>query len=189
MCPKKNMQNHLNQSASKNLLTAAIMINALKALDQLLTFETTLIVGGGGAMILAHHYPLATTDIDAIPRGMDLSVIGSLLQTVAHDLSLPHDWLNPYFGTFTHTLPADYGDRLITVFNGKYLKAQALGGEEMLIMKCFASRQKDVGHAKALIKNGVDTKRVEKHIETLLKKRIPGAQNALDFLDDLKDQL
>lgn len=52
-------------------------------------------------------------------------------------------------------------------------------------MKCFAGRAKDVAHARALIKAGADVKFVENHIESLKKKRIPGSDRAIDFLDDL----
>ena len=51
-------------------LTAQIMRQALTRLDELLPRPTTLIMGGGGAMILAHGFPLGTTDIDAMNRFM-----------------------------------------------------------------------------------------------------------------------
>jgi len=174
-------------------LVAQKMKIALARLDELITEKypsktVTFIIGGGSAMILAHAFPLATTDIDAIPKGMDLQTLDPLIKQVATDLSIAPDWLNTYYSTFSHTLPGDYSRRLITVFSGKSILAQALGREEMLIMKCFAHRQKDVGHAMALIKKGVKVGFVESHIESLLKKQIPGAQNALDFLDDILDQ-
>ena len=59
----------------------------------------------------------------------------------------------------------------------------------MLIMKCFAHRQKDVGHAKALIKGGADVDAVETQIEALAKKGIPGTTAAMDFLQDILEQL
>jgi len=170
-------------------LTEQVMIRALQRLDELLIEQVTLLVGGGGAMILAHGFPLGTTDIDAIPKGMDTGQLDPFVKQIAAEQALPTDWLNPYFSTFAHTLPTDYGDRLIEVFHGQKLRALALGKEEMLIMKCFAHRQKDVAHAKALIKKGADLKKVENQIETLKGKGIPGAQAALDFLDDVLEQL
>jgi len=166
-------------------LSAEIMKKALARLDELLTEPTTLIIGGGGAMILAHGYPLATSDLDAIPEGMDVAKLDPLVKQIASEQGLPSDWLNPYFSTFAHTLPEDYGERLVEVYRGAHLRARALGKEEMLIMKCFAHRQKDVSHARALLKKGADVDRVETQIEKLRDKGIPGAQDALDFLDDL----
>lgn len=176
-------------------LTKEKMLQALRCLDDLIlkngekNIQIQLIIGGGGAMILAHHFPLATIDLDAIPKGIELSELDRYVKKVAEELQMPPDWLNPYYASFSHTLPSDYGQRLISVFSGKVLKALALGKEEMLIMKCFAHRQKDVGHAKALIKQNANVKTVEAHIESLKKKGIPGAQEALDFLDDLLDQI
>lgn len=175
-----------NQPEAKSQLNAALMRKALNHLDSLMTQSVSLIVGGGGAMLLAYDFPLATSDIDAVPRGIDLAVLDIHIKAVARDLNIPSDWLNPYFSTFAHTLPSDYGDRLINVFRGKHLEAWALGMEDLLIMKCFAHRQKDIGHAKALIKKGANIKFVESHIESLQKKRIPGSQDALDFLDELR---
>ena len=170
-------------------LTEKIMRTALQKLEEDLSGPLTLIIGGGGAMILAHHFPLSTSDIDAIPKGMDLATLDVHVKKIAAELSLPGDWLNPYFVTFSHTLPSDYGTRLIEVFRGKNLTAMALSKDEMLIMKCFAHRQKDVAHAKALIKAGAHVEFVEKHIDMLAEKRIPGTQAALDFLYDILDQL
>jgi hypothetical protein len=168
-------------------LTAEIMIHALNRLDELSTEPVTLIVGGGGAMILAHGFPLATSDLDAIPRQMDPSLLDGWVKQIAAEQKLPSDWLNPYFSTFTHTLPQDYGQRLIQVFQGARLQALALGKEEMLIMKCFAHRQKDINHARALIKKGADVEFVETHLEQLRSKGIPGATEALDFLDEMTE--
>src|SRR5262245_19797794 len=95
------------------LLTREKMRAALGRLDELLVEKSgnpvSLIVGGGGAMILAHGFTLATSDIDAVPRGMGLNVLDPLIKQIARDQELPPDWLNPYFATFAHTLPADYG--------------------------------------------------------------------------------
>lgn len=174
------------------LLTKKMFLEALGALDQELAGaaqKIKLIVGGGGAMILAHSFPLSTTDLDAVPIAISPSEIDAAVKAVAKKLNLPPDWLNPYFSTFTHTLPADYGSRLITVFDGKNISAQALGREDLLIMKCFAGRTKDIAHARALVKAGADVEFAEKHIETLRKKRIPGADKALDFLDEILGEL
>lgn len=45
-----------------------LFLKALTLLDKYLELKITLLVGGGGAMILAHDFPLATTDLDAIPK-------------------------------------------------------------------------------------------------------------------------
>lgn len=179
---------------TRHSLTAHKMKEALNKLDELISgkdpdIRVRLIVGGGSAMILAHQFPLSTSDIDAVPKGMEIQDLDVLVKEVARLLTLPQDWLNPYFSTFMYTLPPDYGTRLIEVFSGKALSALALGLEEMLIMKCFAHRQKDVGHAKALIRKGAKIKSVEKWLLSLKARNIPGSDQAIDFLGDLQDQM
>jgi hypothetical protein len=170
-------------------LSAKVMIHAFQALDEKLRVPVTLIMGGGGAMILAHKFPLSTNDVDAIAKGLEAHELDVFVKAIALEQGLPGDWLNPYFSSFSHTLPADYQQRLIRVFSGKLLHVDSLGREEMLIMKCFAHRSKDVAHAKQLLKLGVDLKIVETQMEHLRKKNIPGVQEALDFLDDLLEQM
>jgi hypothetical protein len=173
-------------------LTALAMKKALARLDELideqLSRKVTLIMGGGGAMILAHSFPLSTTDIDAIPAaGTDFKDLDPLVKQIAREQDLSSDWINPYFVTYSYTLPSDYSERLIEVFAGRSLSVKALGLDDMLLMKCFAHRQKDVGHAKALIKAGANIARVEKQIEYLVGRGISGADLALEFLDEVMD--
>jgi len=172
-------------------LTVEIMNQALQALEKKLEAlshqPVRLIIGGGGAMILAHQFPLATADIDGVPTGITIAELDPLVKEISQEQGLPPDWLNPYFSTFVHTLPSDYGKRLISVFKKPHLEVLALGREEMLIMKCFAHRRKDVGHARALLRAGADFEFVESRIEELQKKGIPGARAALDFLEEMQE--
>lgn len=169
--------------------TEQLMLSALRHLDQKLSSPVKLIIGGGGAMILAHHLNLATSDIDGIPTGIEIMNLDPLVKEVASELNLPPDWLNPYFSTFTHVLPPEYGSRLESVAQFTNLEVLALSKEDLLIMKCFAGRQKDVSHMKALIKKGAKLSVVETHLELLKKRNIPGTSQALDFLDDVMDQI
>ncbi|HTL12328.1 MAG TPA: DUF6036 family nucleotidyltransferase [Bdellovibrionota bacterium] len=166
-------------------LQAESMLRALKALDARLDRPVSLLVGGGGAMLLAHGFKLATTDIDAVPKGISLAELDVHVKGIASELGFAPDWLNPYYGSFTHTLPADFESRTIEVFKGRQLQARALGKNEMLIMKCYAHRPKDVSHALTLIRQGADVDGVERHIESLLRHRIPDSQEALDFLQEV----
>ncbi len=166
-------------------ISLSIMKQAFEKLDEKLSKNITLIMGGGGAMIFAHGFPLATTDVDAIPKGIEQSELDLLSQQVAREINLPSDWLNGYFATFSYVVLPDFEENLIVVFTGKYLTVKCLSSEDMLIMKCFAHRPKDISHAKALLKKGVNLSKVENHIEYLKSKKIGEAQKALDFLDEL----
>lgn len=160
---------------------------AFRALDARLPRELTLIVGGGTAMMLAYGLPVRTTDVDAYPASGRLDDLSALIAEVAREVGLAPDWLNPHFETFAHVLPADYGSRLREVFAGEKLRVTALGAEDLLVMKCFAGREKDVGHARALLRRRPDLGVVERRIEELVERGVPGALDAADFLDDVRE--
>lgn len=167
------------------------MIAAFAALDAKVKVPLQFLLGGGGAMVLAYQFPMATQDLDAILIKSTLTEgdIHSEIQAVAGELALPKDWLNPYFGTFLFTLPKTYADRLKNVFSGQFISVEALGKEDLLVLKCFAGRDKDIPHGMALLKKGTNIDFVEAHLRSLVDLRIPGAQAACDFLDDLVDNL
>ena len=160
----------------------------LQKLSEKIPKKLHLILGGGGALLLGHQIPLVTFDLDAISKGLTLSELDPLIKKVAKELNLPPDWLNPHFASFTHTLPADYTSRLVPIFEHKHLKVEGLGKEDLLIMKCFAHRSKDVSHALALINKKTNIEFVENHLDFLKSKNTPGADAALAFFQDVLDQ-
>lgn len=167
------------------------MFQALKKLDEKIKVKAKLLLGGGGAMVLAHGFPLATHDLDALfyKSSITEADVQKEIQSVANELSLPKDWLNSYFQTFLYTLPKDYDSRLVTIFEGQHLSVQALSLTDLLILKCFAGREKDIPHARALIKKGADFDFANQHIHQLIDQSVPKAQEASDFLDDLLDEM
>jgi len=171
-------------------LDATGMKRALALLDDDLTTAARLIIGGGAAMVLAYNHPLATQDIDAFAAkgGLRISDLDSSAKKIAKKLNIEPDWLNSHFDTFTAVLPSDYASRLRTVFSGKHLTVDALGPEDLLIMKCFAGRDKDLPHARALLHKLSDTAVVDRQLGLLVERRYPGAEKAADFFDDLRDR-
>jgi hypothetical protein len=166
-------------------LTAEALRAAFEDLDRTLDRPVALVVGGGTAMMLAYGLPVRTTDVDAYPRGVAFEEIQPAIRAVAKRRGLAPDWVNPHFETFAHVLPSDYGARLRPVFAGERLEVAALGVEDLLVMKCFAGREKDVGHARALLRRRPDLAIVERRLHELAERRVKGAREALDFLDDL----
>lgn len=168
-------------------LNASQMKIALKELDLLLDRKLTLIVGGGGAMLLAHSFPLTTFDIDAVPKGLSTIELSALAAKVGRKLNISPDWLNTWYSSFTYVLPTDYEDRLVSVFKGQHLTVLALGAIDLLVMKVFAGRQKDIPHVRALIRAGADTDMVFDRIDELAKKKIPNTTKAARFLETVID--
>ena len=166
------------------------MRRALEELDQLLPQPARLVVGGGAAMVLAYQHPIATQDVDAFAArgGLRMGELDILAKRVAKQLDIEPDWLNGHFETFAGVLPIDYASRLRPVYKGTQLQVDALGPEDLLVMKCFAGRDKDRPHARALIKVATDLSIVDRQLELLASKRYPGAQKAADYFDDLRDE-
>jgi hypothetical protein len=174
-------------TAPRPPLTADGLRRAFEALDARLARPVTLVVGGGTAMLLAHGLPVRTTDVDAYPASGRLDELLPDVRAVARELGLAPDWVNPHYETFAHVLPRDYASRLVEVFAGRRLGVVALGAEDLLVMKCFAGREKDVGHARALLGKVRELEVVERRIEELMDRGVAGARDAADFLDDLRE--
>lgn len=167
------------------------MIQAFQKLDRHLGSPTRIIVGGGAALIAAYGVPISTQDVDGVPdrSSMELADFKNEVRAVGRELGISQDWLNDYFSTFLFVLPRDYGDRLVSIYKGKNLEACALGKEDLILMKCFAGREKDIPHVRVLIRKGADLKVVDDRLSELLEKKIPGAEKACDFFGDLCDEL
>ena len=166
------------------------MLRALELLDQRTPSAARLVIGGGAAMTLAYDHPIATQDVDAFAARGSLRIadLDGLAKAVADELDIQPDWLNAHFETFTGVLPSDYASRLRNVFQGKHVQVDALGPEDLLIMKCFAGRDKDRPHARKLIRLVKDLDVVDRQLEFLVERRYPGADRALDYFDDLRDE-
>ena len=141
-------------------------------------------------MVLAYDYPLATQDVDAFTArgGLSMAELDTAARRVAEQLDLEPDWLNTHFETYTGVLPTGYSERLKRVLEGEHLVVDALGPEDLLVMKCFAGRDKDRGHARKLLRLAGDLDLVDRHLAHLIERRYPGAEKAADYFDDLRDE-
>jgi hypothetical protein len=166
------------------------MRRALELLDQRASADARLVIGGGAAMILAYQHTIATQDVDAFAAkgGLRIADLDLMARAVADELDIEPGWLNSHFETFTAVLPADYASRLRLVYQGKHLQIDALGPEDLLIMKCFAARDKDLPHARKLIRVATELAVVDRQLEYLVSRNYPGAVRAVDFFDDLRDE-
>jgi hypothetical protein len=174
-------------------ITRDLLPQILKALEKKIGRDQLpqvhLLVGGGGALVSAYLYPLSTTDVDAISLGGELSQIEKQIAEVAKEFNLPSDWINPYFSAYTIYLPKDYKKRVVSIYQGKFLMADALGPEDLLIMKLMAGRKKDEPHIRFLLKKSPDLNVVEKRLEELKKLYPKVASSALELFDEVTGDL
>ena len=167
------------------------MISAFKRLDFHLNTPTRLIIGGGAALIAAYDIPITTQDVDGIPdkTSLDLAEFKKEIRAVGRELGISQDWLNDYFGTFLFVLPSNYGDRLVPIYEGRYLTVCALGKEDIILMKCFAGREKDIPHIRALLRKKANIKIIETRLDELVVKNVPNSQKASDFFGDICEEM
>lgn len=165
-----------------------LMRRALGQLDDEIDAATRMIIGGGAALVLAYEHPLATQYVDAFTARGSLSIaeMDAAAKRVAATLNAARDWLNDHFYTYTHVLPDDYSSRLRPVFEGRHLRVEALGPEDLLVMKCFAGRAKDRAHARVLLRLA-DLDFVDSHLSDLADRGIHRSEAAADYFDDLRD--
>jgi hypothetical protein len=166
------------------------MRRALAHLDREIQGPAQLVIGGGAAMVLAYDHPLATQDVDAFTArgGLGITELDAAAKRVARELDMEPDWLNSHFETYTGVLPDGYSARLRRVHDGTRLTVDALGPEDLLVMKCFAGRDKDRSHARKLLRLAADLEFVEAHLARLVERGYPGADKAVDYFDDLRDE-
>ena len=171
----------------------ALALKALKRLDEKMTLakekKVTLVIGGGGSMILQHNYNGGTVDIDAVPINSDFGDIKPYMEEVARELNIAPDWLNPHYQAFTIYLPNDAKVRMQLTFSGTVITVKSLGAEEILIMKLMAGRAKDMSHIHHLLKMDLNLELVEKQLEKLKKLYPKLATKALERLDELTENL
>jgi len=176
----------------KDLLVKKNTLQAFDLLDQQLKRPLKLLVAGGAAMILEYGHPEGTHDVDALTfQGFDnLEDIKDIIHSVAQQLNIDVDWINPYFGNFTFVLPKDYSNRLRESFSGKHLSVLVLGPEDLLLMKLHAGRPKDDAHIRRLLKTQkIDLQLVENQLQWLQDKGIAGSEKAALRLDDYLEDL
>src|SRR5665213_947593 len=103
-------------------MDAKTIKRSFELLDHALDSPLRLIMGGGGALLLAYGHHASTAAIDVVPKPYrPVSDFEEILHDIAKKLKLPADWLNTYFTEFTYVLPEDYENRLKNYFQGKKL--------------------------------------------------------------------
>jgi hypothetical protein len=73
-----------------------------------------------------------------------------LIREVADEEQLPPGWLNGSIQSYTYVLPPDYRDRLVALPPFGHLRVWLLSRRDVILMKVFGLRPRDVADLKAI---------------------------------------
>jgi hypothetical protein len=117
---------------------------ALNALGERLRTRTDIVVGGAGALILTGELPRATSDFDVLYSDPDMGQLQEDIRAVADRLNLTPGWLNGSIQSYLDVLPPDYQTRLRTLPTRGKLHIALLHRQDIIVMKLFAGRPRDL---------------------------------------------
>jgi hypothetical protein len=102
------------------------------------------VLGGASALILLGELPRTTSDCDVLESIPDMGHLQADIHAIAQALTLPPGWLNGSIQSYLDILPPDYRDRLHTVRDTGRLQVAVLDRRDVLVMKYYAGRPRDL---------------------------------------------
>lgn len=121
-------------------LTPSNIQGVIRELDQALAElgeKRTLVVCGGGALLVADAIDRVTRDIDVIAPELD-SVLKGLASSIGKRHGLEEGWINNGPASLARDLEPGWRDRTEAVYKGMALTLEALGRKDFLASKLFA---------------------------------------------------
>ena len=125
-------------------LSRSELEGALAALGARCDAGTTLLLGGSAALILRNALRRGTNDGDVLASHPDLGRLQAAIRAVAHARGLPEGWLNSSVQSYKEVLPPDYETRITTLPPFGHLHVSLVGRRDVIVMKFFSGRPKDL---------------------------------------------
>jgi Nucleotidyltransferase of unknown function (DUF6036) len=125
-------------------LDARLLAAAFAELGKRLPHPIRLVIGGSGALVLRGQLARATIDCDVVIAQPDMGELQSHIRAVAEHQGLVGGWLNGSAQTYAEVLPPDYESRLHSLPSSGRLKVMMLDRLDVLVMKLFAGRPRDL---------------------------------------------
>lgn len=122
------------------MLTATNAEQVLVRLDEELVTageKRSLIICGGGALIVMKVIERRTRDVDVVAPEID-PLLKKLAVLVGKEFGLSENWLNNGPASLVRDLTTGWQNRTVPVFAGKALELQALGRSDLLATKLYA---------------------------------------------------
>ncbi|HEY5087294.1 MAG TPA: DUF6036 family nucleotidyltransferase [Gemmatimonadaceae bacterium] len=165
-------------------MTRETLWAALEALGKRATVPVSLVLGGSAALILGDTLQRPTDDGDVVTSEPGFDQLGPLIRDVADAERLPPGWLNESIQSYTYILPPDYTTRLVTVPPFGRLHVSLLSRRDVLLMKVYGMRPRDIEDMRALVPTTDELAFVAAQITHIAMKEPEKAQDMRDFLDE-----
>ena len=165
-------------------MTRQTLWAALEALGKRATERVSLVLGGSAALILGDTLQRPTDDGDVVTAEPGFDRLQGLIRDVAEAEHLPPGWLNASIQSYTYILPPDYTTRLVTLSPFGRLHVSLLSRRDVLLMKVYAMRPRDIEDIRALVPTTDELAFVAAQVTRLAMQEPEKAQDMRDFLDE-----
>ncbi len=125
-------------------MTAKSLQAALLRLGSTLRESASLTLGGSAALLLTGALDRLTDDGDVVESSVDFATLLDAVRQVEVVELAPPGWLNTSIQAYTHVLPADYRSRLVHLPRMGRLDVSLLGRADVILMKTYAHRPRDL---------------------------------------------
>lgn len=165
-------------------MSRAVLWAALDALGKRATKPVSLVLGGSSALILGSTLRRSTDDGDVVTSTPGLDQLQALIRDVADREHLPPGWLNGSIQSYTYLLPPDYLERLTTLPPFHQLTVSLLSRLDVLLMKVYGLRPRDVQDLQALAPTPSEILFVRRHLPRIAEREPEKASTMRAFLDE-----
>ena len=165
-------------------MTRQTLWTALEALGKRATERVLLVLGGSAALILGDTLRRPTDDGDVVASEPGFDQLQRLIRDVADAEHLPPGWLNESIQSYTYILPPDYTMRLVTLPPFGRLHVSLLSRRDVLLMKVYAMRPRDIEDIRALAPTTDELAFVAAQVTRIAMQEPEKAQDMRDFLDE-----
>jgi len=161
---------------------------ALAALGARVRNRTEILIGGAGALILTGELPRATSDCDVLFSKPDMGQLQEDIRAVAEQKNITSGWLNGSVQSYLDVLPPDFRTRLRTLPSQGKLQISVLHRRDVLVMKFFAGRLRDLKDIEALRPTVEELQFVRNEIPRLSRIDTERAKRIEQLLDQRRDE-
>lgn len=125
-------------------LTPHDLLRVLRGLGRALAFPASLTLGGSSALLLTGALDRLTDDLDVLDSSVEFPRLLEAIRRVEVVEHAPPGWLNPSIQTYRDALPPGYRARLVAVPRMERLDVSLLSRPDVLAMKLYAGRPRDM---------------------------------------------